>query len=272
MNRYRSRLDFTSFLLLLGLATPPLLLAYALAGPELATVFLVLVVALGLLRSGGNPNLPGTRRLVPHQAPGLFVLIEALARQAGLRRLPEVRFLPGGQVNAAATLRGSTPVLVVTEALLARMDSRRLGAVLAHETAHLAHNDLIVFRLALTLQAATVVLGTMTAVFACFSLLLDPAFSLFWVAVALGSQPLSRLLVAALSRTREYAADLGAARLTGDPSALAEALAVIEYRPRTWWEWLTGRRTALPGDPSQDAFRTHPPTRERIRRLDWLAR
>lgn len=272
VSSYRFRLNGYSALLLALLALPPLLLGYALAGPELAVLFLGLVVVTGLWRTGGDAALPGTYPLAWHQAPGLFTLVESLARRAGLKRMPEVRIVPGGQTNAAATLRGRTPVLVVTEALLARLDSRHLSAVLAHETAHLAHRDLILFRLAHTLQAATMVLGALTLALAAFAVPVAPELSLAWGVVAAFSPALSRLGLAALSRTREFAADLGATRLTGDPGALADALELIEYRPRTWWDWLAGRRSPVPTDPASDAFRTHPPTPERIRRLDLLAR
>lgn len=268
---YRRRLDGLSALLLVVLVSLPLALGYALAGLELALAFVGTTVVLGLVRTTGNADLPGTYRLAPHQAPGLFTLVESLARRAGLRRMPEVRLVPGGQTNAAATLRGNTPVLVVTEALLARLDARRLGAVLAHETAHLAHLDLVMFRLAFTLQAATAVLGTLTLTLALFALVFDPSMAVFWVVFSALAPVASRFLVAALSRTREFAADLGAARLTGDPQALADALETIEYRPRTWWDWLTGRRSPAPA-PAENAFRTHPATPERVRRLDFLAR
>lgn len=272
VSRYGRRLNAYSALLVAALALLPLALGYALAGPELALAFLATTVLMGLWRTSGNGALPGTFPLAWHQAPGLFTLIESLARRAGLKRMPEVRIVPGGQTNAAATLRGRVPVLVVTEALLAHLDTRHLGAVLAHETAHLAHRDLVVFRLAHTLQATTIVLGGLTLVLAAFAVPVAPELSVIWGLVAAVSPFLSRLLIAALSRTREFAADLGAARLTGDPAALAETLELIEYRPRTWWDWLMGRRSPMPTDPAADAFRTHPPTPERIRRLDLMAR
>lgn len=269
---YKTRLDGLSALLILAQGVLPLVLGYALAGPELALGFAAALTLVGLIRPLGNPELPGTYRLAPHQAPGLFTLVETLARRAGLRTMPEVRIVPGGQTNAAATLRGNQPVLVVTEALLARLDGRRLGAVLAHETAHLAHRDLIVFRLAHTFQAATVVLGGLVVAVTVFTVTFEPGLSLFWALVAALAPAASRFLLAALSRTREFAADLGASRLTGDPAALADALVLIEYRPRTWWDWLTGRRSPVPNDPASDAFRTHPPTPERVRRLNLLSR
>jgi len=270
--RYRARLNALSLLCFLGLALLPLALGYAIGGIELGLGFVAVALAIGLIRPGGDAALPGTFRLAPHEAPGLFNLIESLARRAGLARMPEVRIVPGGQTNAAATLRGNAPVLVVTEALLKHLDVRRLGAVLAHETAHLAHKDLIVFRVAHTLQAATLLLGFLTVFLAIFALTVDPSNAVFWTVVAALSPAASRFLLALLSRTREFAADLEASRLTGDPGALADALAIIEYRPRTWWDWLAGRRSPVPSDPAADAFRTHPPTIERIRRLGWLTK
>jgi heat shock protein HtpX len=268
---YRARLDGLSFLIFGGLAALPLVLGYALGGVEWAVFFLLLVVGLGLFRPGNRGPFPGTLPLVSSEAPGLFTLIESLAERAGLKSVPEVNIVPGGQINAAATLRGNRPVLIVTEALLANLDARRISAVLAHETAHLAHRDLLVFRLAGTLQAATTVLGFVTILLALFAVAIDPASAVLWAVIAAVAPAAARFLVAALSRTREFAADLGAARLTGDPGALADALDIIEYRPRTLWDWIAGRRAPVP-DQASDAFRTHPSTRERIRRLDLLAR
>ncbi|RMG33662.1 MAG: peptidase M48, partial [Gammaproteobacteria bacterium] len=75
---------------------------------------------------------------------------------------------------------------------------------------------------------------------------------------------LSALAQLALSRTREFDADLNAARLTGDPDGLASALAKIEQLQGNWMEriFLPGRRV-----PEPSLLRTHPETSERIRRL-----
>jgi heat shock protein HtpX len=75
---------------------------------------------------------------------------------------------------------------------------------------------------------------------------------------------LSALLQLGLSRVREYQADLGAVRITGDPAGLAAALSKIEYRHANLWQ-----RILLPGyrDPEPSLLRTHPDTAERIRRL-----
>jgi heat shock protein HtpX len=72
------------------------------------------------------------------------------------------------------------------------------------------------------------------------------------------------MLQLALSRTREFDADLGAAMLTGDPDGLASALAKLERAQGRLWEGMM-----LPGGriPDPSVLRTHPPTRERIARL-----
>jgi len=268
---YRARLSLLSAFCLVALAMPPFALAYAVFGWEAAVWFLGGLALAGLVRPGGNVALPGTVALSPLEAPGLYALIESLARGAGLKQVPEVRIAPSGPTNAAATLRGNRPVLVITQTLLGRLDVRRLGAVLAHETAHLAHRDLVLFRVASTFQAATLTLGFVTIVLAILSLAIDPATAVLWALVAVVSPVVSRLCAALLSRTREFAADLGAARLTGDPLALADALAILEYRPRTLWDWVVGRRWPMATDPAANAFRTHPATPERIHRLDRLA-
>lgn len=87
-----------------------------------------------------------------------------------------------------------------------------------------------------------------------------------WVAVIvlMAAPTIGGLLQMALSRTREYDADLGAAMLTGDPDGLASALLKLEHAQKRLWEGLM-----LPGGriPDPSVLRTHPPTDERVRRL-----
>ena len=99
-----------------------------------------------------------------------------------------------------------------------------------------------------------------------FPLLLVGRAPISWLAVLLliAAPRLSALLQLALSRTREFQADLGAARLTGDPEGLASALRKMEaYQSGIW------KRILMPGGggPNPSLFRTHPATGERVRRL-----
>jgi heat shock protein HtpX len=77
----------------------------------------------------------------------------------------------------------------------------------------------------------------------------------------------ANLLQLALSRTREFDADLDAVQLTNDPAALARALVKIEQASGRWWSFLLPARRST--DPSW--IRTHPSTEERVRRLNALA-
>jgi heat shock protein HtpX len=92
----------------------------------------------------------------------------------------------------------------------------------------------------------------------------EVSFNWFAILLLVFAPSLSALAQLALSRTREYDADLNAARLTGDPESLARALARIERTQGGWWEriFLPGRRI-----PDPSLLRTHPQTRERVERL-----
>ena len=94
------------------------------------------------------------------------------------------------------------------------------------------------------------------------------SFQINWpgLLLLLFSPQLALLMQLGLSRIREYDADLNAAALTCDPLGLASALAYIEKASSGWWSIL------LPGwgNPEPSWLRTHPPTSERIRRLQAL--
>ncbi|SFC45153.1 heat shock protein HtpX [Halobiforma haloterrestris] len=141
-----------------------------------------------------------------------------------------------------------SPTIVVTMGLLETLDDRELDAALAHEIAHVANRDLPV----VTAVAATVAIGdrllererklrsvlwglTLVAFFTGVGLLLLAvpivALSLVYIAVSVVARALLGVNAVALglfSKTREYAADRGASRLTGDPAALASALEALE--------------------------------------------
>ncbi|HYD31267.1 MAG TPA: M48 family metalloprotease, partial [Azospirillaceae bacterium] len=86
----------------------------------------------------------------------------------------------------------------------------------------------------------------------------------WWTVAVLGiASPVVAILELAFWRNREFAADLGAVRLTGDPMGLVSALERIDRLERRGWPWLLGRTSPLP----PMLLRTHPPTHERVERL-----
>jgi heat shock protein HtpX len=139
------------------------------------------------------------------------------------------------------------------------MDRQRL---LAHKTANALQSVLLVATLAGLLGLLAWIIGGGTlAVFA-----LATGMDIPWLAllVLLAAPTLSALVQLALSRNREYEADLAAAELTGDPAVLASALDKLErYQGRFWEQILMPGRRVL--DPS--LLRTHPDTEDRVARL-----
>lgn len=244
-------------------------------------VGLMVMLAVGVLGVTLSPGLSprwvmrmyGASRLDEAQAPGLIGAVRELATRAELPAMPSVYYVPSRMLNAFAVGNRGRSAIAVTDGLLRQLESRELLGVLAHEISHIRNNDLWVMGLADMFSRAT----SMLSLFGQFLLLLNLPLVLFyqvainWPAILLlvFAPTLSALAQLALSRAREYDADLNAVRLTGDPHGLASALERIEQVQGGWMEriFLPGRRI-----PEPSLLRTHPQTAERIRRLASLAK
>lgn len=193
-------------------------------------------------------------------------IIEQLSRRAGLRRPPELWLLRTPEVNAF-TLEGSDrSAIAVSEGTLRFCGVEEIAAVIAHELAHLRNRDQYLMHVALFVHTATSALGVLlvlTAVVSAPLALLGAAElpGLQILAAAVGIPAISALLVLSLSRTREFAADLDAARLTGSVEPMAAALRRIA-RVQSLLERFGHRRLALP-----EALSTHPDLRSRLAHL-----
>lgn len=211
------------------------------------------------------------RPLLPAEAPQLWAWLQELARRAGLPAVPTPYLVPSAVVNAFAVGSRQQAAVAVTEGLLRSLTPREFSGVLAHEVAHIAHEDLRVMGLAdyiSRLTAFFALVGQLSLLLA-LPWLLAGSLELNWFGLLLlaVSPHLAMLAQLGLSRTREFDADLAAARLTGDPQGLASALAKIERVSRGLRAWL------MPGwgNPEPSWLRTHPATEERIQRLLSLA-
>lgn len=196
-------------------------------------------------------------------------LVAELARRAGLPSAPRLHVVPSRLLNAFAVGRRDDAAIAVTDALLQRLTLRELAGVLAHEVSHIAHGDIKVMALADVVSRFTALMSTVglfSLFFNLVAILGGMAPQVPWIAifVLLASPTVGGLLQLALSRTREFAADLGAATLTGDPDGLASALAKLERWQGRMWEAmvLPGGRTPVPS-----VLRSHPRTEDRIARL-----
>jgi heat shock protein HtpX len=213
-------------------------------------------------------RLYGAVRLGPDSAPGLSAAVRELAERAELPAVPALYYLPSRMLNAFAVGSRRRSALAVTDGLVRQLTPRELLGVLAHETSHIASNDLWVMGLADMFSRTTSLLSLLGQLLLLVNLplMLFAAVSIDWLAILLliFAPTLSALAQLALSRAREYDADLNAARLTGDPEGLARALAKIEKVQGGWMEriFMPGR-----GIPEPSLLRTHPETDDRIERL-----
>lgn len=273
---HRARNNVHTLILLLGMTTLLALLGHLLGGTAGVLWALLLSGLLLALSPRIAPalllRLYGGRPIHPAEAPGLVQAVATLAARAGLERPPALFLVPSPVLNAFTVGTPKSAAVAVTAGLLRNLPARELVAVLAHEIAHIQNRDMLVMGLADLLSRLTAVLSNVGVLLVLVNLplVMIGAATVNWGAVALLllAPAVGVLLQLALSRTREFDADAGAVALTGDPEGLIRALARLEHHEGRWLEQvlLPGRR--LP-DPS--LLRTHPPTEERIRRLQAIA-
>lgn len=204
----------------------------------------------------------------------LLRIVEVLSDRAELPATPRLFVVPSATLNAFASGTPDRAVIAVTEGLLRRLSLREVAGVIAHEMSHIRNRDLFVMGLADAMTRFTQMLAYVAFFLAILNvpawLLGVPMFP--WVAVLLLylAPAMSSLLQLALSRTREFDADLEAAGLTGDPVGLASALGSLERLQGRFWEDLMLPPTRRVPFPS--LLRSHPETDDRIARLSGLAR
>ncbi len=216
-------------------------------------------------------RMMGAQALTPEQGPRLFAMVRKLASRSGLAHFPHLYRLPTPVLNAFSTGIGKNVSITISDGLLRALDGRELAGVLAHEISHIRHKDIWVMVMA-------DLFSQMTWTFSLFGQLLllinlplwlMHRHTMPWAAIILllFAPTLSVLLQLALSRQREFDADLGAMELTHDPEGLARALRKMEDGQEQEMNRLFpgGERPAIPS-----WLRTHPDTVERIRRLAHL--
>ncbi len=270
--RHRLANGVQSLLLLTVLATILGTLGWVLSGPAGVLMALASGALLVLFNPGMSARLTlrmyGARPLDRREAPDLVRVLEQLAARAGLPQAPALYHVPSSMLNAFAVGSREHAAIAVTDGLLRTMTPREVVGVLAHEMAHVCHNDMWVMGLADFMSRLTSTLSTVGQMLLLINLplLMMSDYTISWTAIAIliFAPTLAALVQLALSRTREFDADLGAARLTGDPRGLASALEKMErYQGRLFEQIL------LPGKylPDPSLLRTHPSTQERVRRL-----
>jgi heat shock protein HtpX len=208
------------------------------------------------------------------EAPHVYESVRALAARAQIP-MPRLFVMPGEQPNAFATGRDPQHAAVaVTEGLLLTLPREHVRGVLAHELSHIKNRDILVSSLAATIAGAISAIANVLQLSFLFGADEDDnPLGLLGSLAAMILAPIgATLLQLGVSRQREYLADATAARLLGEAAPLADALQEIErahapalaINPATAPMYIVN---PLAGGQLTSLFSTHPPLRERIRRL-----
>ena len=229
----------------------------------------------------------GARIIQPAQAPALYGTVQRLAQQADLP-MPRVAIIDTPMPNAFATGRGPRhAVIAVTSGLLNQLSQPELEAVLGHEMTHIRNRDMVIMTMAGSFAAVASWIvqwgfwfgGGFGGGFGDNRRDNNNGFIVVLL-VSLVVAFVSHLLVMALSRYREYAADRGGALLTGAPEQLAAALvringamSAIPTRDLREAQPLSALFIAAPRKANvSELFSDHPSLEHRLSRLQALER
>lgn len=214
----------------------------------------------------------GAKRLSYMQAPDIHGIIKWLSEQAGIKPIPELYFIPTNLPTAYSVGKQPETAIAISNGLLQILNKRELIAVIAHEMSHIKHSDILVIQ-------ATQIIHIITRV---FSLIAYIIVLLYLPVLLINEQPVPWLLLfiliaapnvsmmiqLAISRLREFDADIEAVKLTDDPLSLAFALQKLEDYHQGWFYrmLLPDRSFRIP-----KLLNTHPSAKERIKRLKEMA-
>ena len=213
-------------------------------------------------------------------AAGLYNIVERLADRANLP-MPKVYIIPEQVPNAFATGRNpSHAAVAVTEGLLKLMDEKEVEGVLAHEMSHVNHYDILIGSVASVFAGAIAMLGNFAKIGAATGRnnANNRGGGAFMLLAAIVMPLAASVIQMAISRTREFKADAGAAKLTGHPEWLISALSKLDNYAKNYRMQNANSQTAhmfiinpfsgLKG--LTNLFSTHPTTADRIARLSQL--
>jgi len=221
----------------------------------------------------------GASKISERDSPTYSGIVRELTANADLP-MPRMYIIPTNSMNAFATGRNPRHAAVaVTEGLINSLSREELKGVIGHELSHIRNRDILISTIVATIAGAVMMLANIARWGAMFGGYggrgeedrRGGGLAVLFLAIL---APLAALLIQmAISRSREYAADSGSARLTGNPLGLASALGKLHQaaiaRPMH-----AGQSTAhlfivnpLSGRSFMSIFSTHPPVEERIKRL-----
>jgi len=245
-------------------------------------LFVILAVGMGLVQYFFSDKMvlwsTGARVIEEDEYPELHLMVEKLCKEADLP-LPKIAIMQSPVPNAFATGRNPKHAVVAcTDSIMRLLTRDELEAVLAHELSHVKNRDI----LTMTMASFIAMIASMIMQSYFFSALFGGrnreggSWILVWI-VSIIVYAISTLLILALSRYREFAADRGSALITRNPRALISALNKISGRmevvPVGAKAKVEGANAffiipALSGNTIMELFSTHPPLEKRIANLE----
>jgi heat shock protein HtpX len=277
-----------TFLLLAGLMALFLWIGRMVAGQAGMMYAFILACVMNFMSYWFSDKLVlamyGAKPVSATDAPELYHTVEKLAQRANIP-MPRVYIIQSPVPNAFATGRNpSHAAVAATTGILERLNRSELEGVLGHELSHVIHRDTLISAVAATVAGAIMMLGNMMR----WGAMMggyggrdreNRGGGLELLFVALLAPIAASLIQLAISRSREYEADRGGAELTGQPLSLAGALQKIASDNAQAPVPLTSNPATahlfivnpLHGGGLAGLFSTHPPTAERVRRLEAMA-
>jgi heat shock protein HtpX len=279
----QARMVFTMFLL--GLLYVALVGALIAASASAVTIVVIAVALFGVQLVGSDKlalATLGAHEVSESEEPELHATIERLCIQADLPK-PRVAVIEARMPNACALGRSQkTATVCATRGLLQMLEPAELEGVMAHELSHVIHRDVMVMTIASFFATIAALIIRFAFFFGAFGGGGDrneaEAIELV-ILVSVVVYAVSFVLLRALSRYREFAADRGSAILTGRPSALASALlkisGTIERIPKNDLRTAEGMSAffivpARAKNSLMNVFADHPPLEQRLAALSRL--
>lgn len=263
-------------------------------GPNGAVIALIFAGAMNFFSYWFSDKIVlkmyGGQQITANDDPELYSLVQELAAKGGLP-MPKVYVIPEDAPNAFATGRNPEHAAVaVTQGIRRILTKRELAGVLGHELSHVKNRDILISSIAATLAGAISYMAQMAQFAAIFGggRSRDDGegnggggiFGLLFMMIV---APIAAMLIQmAVSRSREFMADAGGAKISGDPLALAGALRKLhmgaqniplEVSPAT--QNATAHMfivSPLSGGSFASLFSTHPAMEERVARLEAMAK
>lgn len=219
------------------------------------------------------------KEVTPEQAPELYNATQQLAQNAGLP-MPKLYIIPEETPNAFATGRDyNHSAVALTTGILRILNMDELKGVIAHELAHIKHKDILISSVAAAISTAITFLVYIAMIFGGGRGSRGNPLTL--IAMMILAPVAAMIIRMAISRTREYLADEGGAKICGNPLHLAEALRKLEQfsgRSRMQVSEQVADSTAhmfivnpLTGKGLASLFATHPPMEQRVAKLEDMA-